>query len=71
MSTNRLHSFFRESILNPSQASPESSFVPCPMFAQLSKVHQAQVVEIYQLAAQVSREQLEEWQPRESVFSWN
>jgi hypothetical protein len=70
MSTNRLQAFFRESLLNPTTADSES-FVPCPLFAQFSLAQQAQVVEIYQLAAQMSREQLEEWQPREPVFSWN
>ncbi|QEL15030.1 hypothetical protein PX52LOC_01935 [Limnoglobus roseus] len=39
-------------------ASP-MAFVPCPMFQSFSSAHQTQVQEVYRLAAEMTREQLQ------------
>lgn len=46
-------------------------FVPCPMFALFSPMQQAQVTEVYRIAAELTREQLRPTRPFAPAFSRN
>ena len=48
-----------------------SAFVPCPMFALFTPNHQAYVTEIYRLAAEQTREQLQPKRSYAPAFSHN
>jgi len=47
------------------------SFVPCPVFASMSACQQGQVLEIYRIAAELTREQLRPHRRAIPAFSMN
>jgi hypothetical protein len=47
------------------------AFVPCPGFGAFSAAHQAQVQEVYRIAAERTREQLRRCWSRRPQFSLN
>jgi hypothetical protein len=47
------------------------AFAPCPMFHTLAAAHQAQIQEIYRIAAERTREQLRPKPSRIPQFSLN
>ena len=62
MSMHRFRDFDRTSPVGPVMAAPqECAFVPCPMLHAFSSAQLAQIQEIYRIAAEQTREQL---QPR-------
>ena len=48
-----------------------SAFVPCPMFAMFTSMQQAQIQEVYRVAAERTREQLRPKPSRIPQFSLN
>ncbi|VTR93677.1 unnamed protein product [Gemmata massiliana] len=69
---------FREQLaqLHPASVSVSafcgmSAFVPCPMFAWFAPSQQAQIQEIYRIAAERTREQLRPKRSRIPQFSLN
>ena len=62
MLTHRFRDFFRTPSAIPAEAaSAECAFVPCPMMHAFSSTQLAQIQEIYRIAAEQTRMQL---QPR-------
>ena len=66
MTVHRFREQLRATQLTPAFAgSADCAFVPCPMFASMPAAQQLQVQEIYRIAAERTREQL---QPRRSLL---
>jgi hypothetical protein len=61
MLTHRFRDFFRTSPVAPAEEPTACAFVPCPMLHAFSSAQLAQIQEIYRLAAEQTRVQL---QPR-------
>jgi hypothetical protein len=62
---------FRDQLRDLQAASSESSFVPCPMFPAFTGQQKAMVQEVYRLAAELTREQLQPNRRRLPEFSIN
>ena len=60
MSMHRFRDFFRTIPFAPAERAPTASaFVPCPMLHAFSSTQLAQIQEIYRIAAEQTREQLQ------------
>lgn len=72
MTSHRFQEQLRDTFRQPvSTGLMPSSFVQCPVFALLPISHQAQVQEIYRVAAELTREQLAPSRRRVPAFSAN
>ncbi len=59
MVTHRFRDFFRTASETPIEAATACAFVPCPMLHAFSVTQLAQIQEIYRIAAEQTRIQLQ------------
>jgi hypothetical protein len=72
MATNRISGYLNRNVfMNQNKLPLTKGFIPCPMFHKISSQQQSVVLEIYRLAEQLTREQLQPKPRQIAEFSIN